>query len=77
MQEIIYHIHERSDEQIGDDESINEEDTPSGVDQFQNKIHKIGLFVPPVPPTDLTNCKIFKIRYYLQVRKIGIEKITD
>lgn len=49
-----------------DDESISEDDTPNGVVQFQNKIHKIGLFIPPIPPTDFSNSFLFKIRYYLQ-----------
>lgn len=38
-----------------------------GCDKYQNKVIRVNLSVPAVPPTDTSSSKIIKVRYVIRV----------
>lgn len=48
-------------------EPVAEKSTREGCARSQNKIQKINLRVPPIPPTDSIASNICKVRYFLEV----------
>lgn len=63
----MYYHNERHVRKLCKDDEIIKDETPNGVVQLQNRIHKISLIVPTVQPTNVTHSETFNIQYYIQV----------